>query len=68
MFPKLAAQVRYLYQIGIRGGLGKVTEARIESARLKSFESARLLTCPHPHCDNCDKTNAMLSMAFSEPS
>ena len=43
-------------------------EARIESARLKSFESARLLTCPHPHCDNCDKTNAMLSMAFSEPS
>lgn len=34
MFPKLAAQVRYLYQIGIRGGLGKVTEARIESACL----------------------------------
>ena len=50
-------------------GFGKHRfEARIESARLKSFESARLLTCPHPHCDNCDKTNAMLSMAFSEPS
>ena len=28
MFPKLAAQVRYLYQIGMRGGLGKVTEVK----------------------------------------
>ena len=43
MFPKLAAQVRHLDQIGIRGWLGEITELKSKQTLLSpDFDDSEL--------------------------